>query len=401
MTAKAGVGASDFSTSAAWLDYDKDGWLDLFIVNYLQWSIEKDLFCALDGKNKSYCTPEAYKGASPRLFRSKGDGTFTDVTKAAGMLDPTSKALGIALLDYNADGWLDLFAANDTQPNRLYRNTGQGTFVDEAVAAGVAFNDAGVPRAGMGTDAADYDGSGRPSLVVGNFTNEMIALYHNEGSNLFFDEAPGGDDRPRLAADPHLRLLLLRRRSRWACSTSLRPMATSPTTSAGYSRRSRTPRRRISSCNLGGGKFESIGPRAGAALQKPTVARGAAYGDYDGDGDLDLVLTANNGPARLLRNEGGRANRWLRVQLRGTKSNRSGIGATVVAALANGRKRAAMVKTGSSYLSQSELPLTFGLGADGRVTALEVRWPSGQVDRTGPLEHNRTVTIVEGKGVAK
>src|SRR5215213_8730830 len=192
VTAAAGLPPSTgFATSAAWVDYDKDGALDLLVLNYVTWSIAIDKSCSLDGKTKSYCTPEAYKGASPVLFKGAKDGRFTDVTKATGLVDPQAKALGIALLDYDGDGWIDLFVANDTRPNRLYRNTGKGAFVDEAVAAGVAFNDAGVPRAGMGTDAADYDGSGRPSLVVGNFTNEMIALYHNEGDGLFLDEAPG------------------------------------------------------------------------------------------------------------------------------------------------------------------------------------------------------------------
>ena len=158
-------------------------------------------------------------------------------------------------------------------------------------------------------------------------------------------------------------------------------------------------RRRISSATWAGGSSTPSGPRLGAAFAKPVVARGAAFGDYDGDGDPDLVITENNGPARLLRNDGGNRHRWLRVQLRGTKSNRSGIGATVTATLASGRKPWALVKTGSSYLSQSELPVTFGLGADGRVTGLEVRWPSGQVDRLGAVDHNRTVTIVEGQGL--
>ncbi len=162
VTDAAGVGNTGFSTSAAWLDYDRDGRLDLFVANYVEWSIEKDLFCTLDGKTKSYCTPESYKGQSPALYRNAGNGTFEDATKKAGLYDPTAKALGIALFDYNGDGWLDLFVANDTQPNRLYENKRNGTFADVAVAAGVAFNEAGVARAGMGVDAADYDGSGRP-----------------------------------------------------------------------------------------------------------------------------------------------------------------------------------------------------------------------------------------------
>jgi hypothetical protein len=399
--AASGLPASTgFATSAAWVDYDKDGVLDLFVVNYVTWSIATDKTCSLDGTNKSYCTPEAYKGASPALFKGGKDGRFTDVTKAAGLVDPQAKALGIALIDYNADGWLDLFVANDTRPNRLYRNTGKGAFVDEGVTAGVAFNDAGVPRAGMGTDAADYDGSGRASVVVGNFTNEMIALYHNEGDGLFIDEAPGNaigqasmptltfaclfldvdlDGRPDiLAANGHVAddISKVQPKTRHAQPPHLFR-------------------------NLGSKRFEAISGKVGLAFQKAVVARGAAYGDLDGDGDLDIVLTENNGPARYLRNDGGNRRKWLRVALKGTKSNRSGIGATVTATLPGGAKRWAMVKTGSSYLSQSELPVTFGLGTDARVAGLEVRWPGGGVDTIGAVEANRTITIVEGQGLAK
>ncbi|MGH9762513.1 MAG: FG-GAP repeat domain-containing protein, partial [Blastocatellia bacterium] len=178
VTQKAGVADSKFSTSAVWFDYDKDGKLDLFVCNYVDWSIDRDLFCSLDGKDKSYCTPESYKGQSPTLYHNNGDGTFTDVTKQAGLYDPACKSLGVALIDYNNDGWVDLFVSNDTQPNKLYKNNGDGTFKDEAMTAGVAFSEAGVARAGMGVDAADFDGSGRQSLVIGNFSNEMMALYH-------------------------------------------------------------------------------------------------------------------------------------------------------------------------------------------------------------------------------
>ena len=184
VTAKAEVGNGGFSTSAVWFDYDNDGKLDLFVANYVEWSIAKDQYCSLDGKNKSYCTPQAYKGQSSTLYHNKGNGIFENVTQKAGLNDPTSKALGIALLDYDNDGWLDLFVANDTEPNKLYHNNHNGTFTDVAVGAGIAFGEAGTARAGMGTDAADYDNSGRESLVLGNFTNEGMALYHNDGSGL-------------------------------------------------------------------------------------------------------------------------------------------------------------------------------------------------------------------------
>ncbi|MBA3442900.1 MAG: VCBS repeat-containing protein, partial [Pyrinomonadaceae bacterium] len=189
VTARSGTGDPGFSTSAAWFDYDKDGKLDLFVCNYVEWSVETDEFCALDGKNKSYCTPAKYKGQSNTLYRNRGNGTFENQTKRAGLLDPSGKAMGVALIDYDNNGWMDLFVTNDTEPNRLYKNNGNGTFTDTAVEAGVAFSDAGTARAGMGVDAADYDGSGRQSVIVGNFSNEMMALYRNEGNGLFTDEA--------------------------------------------------------------------------------------------------------------------------------------------------------------------------------------------------------------------
>jgi hypothetical protein len=397
VTAAAGVGASEFSTSAAWVDYDKDGWLDLIVLNYVQWSIATDRFCALDGKNKSYCTPEAYKGASPRLFRSRRNGAFEDVTKAAGVFDPASKALGVALVDYNADGWTDLFIANDTQPNRLYRNTGKGAFVDEGVAAGVAFNDEGKARAGMGTDAADYDGSGRASLVIGNFSNERLTLYHNEGGGLFLDDVPS----TAIAQASQLSLS-------FACFFVDVDLDGLPDIFAGNGHvaddiqkvQPKIPYAQSPHLfrNLGNRKFEVLDKRVGAAFQAPIVARGAATGDYDGDGDPDLVVTTSNGAPKLFRNDGGNRNAWLRVVLQGVKSNRGGIGAKVTARLTSGRTVWGMVKTGSSYLSQSELPLTLGLGPGGRVASLEVQWPSGQIDKIAAPASNRTITVVEGKG---
>ena len=189
VTAKAGVSDPGFSTSAVWFDYDNDGKLDLFVSHYVDWSVAKDQYCSLDGKNKSYCTPQAYKGQSSSLFHNKGNGTFENVTKSAGLYDPTSKSLGIALVDYDNDGWLDLFVANDTEPNKLYRNNHNGTFTDVAVLSGVALSETGRARAGMGVDAGDYDGSGQQSLIIGNFTNESMSLYHNDGSGLYTDEA--------------------------------------------------------------------------------------------------------------------------------------------------------------------------------------------------------------------
>ena len=397
VTAKAAVGDPGFSTSAVWFDYDRDGRLDLFVGRYVEWSIEKDLFCSLNGRTKSYCTPESYKGQSPVLYRNKGDGTFENVTKKAGLHDPSSKMLGVALIDYDGDGLLDLFGANDTQPNRLYRNKGDGTFADVGVMAGVAFNEAGVARAAMGVDAADYDGSGRPSLVIGNFSNEMMALYSTEGNGLFIDEAPastiGRASLLRLTfacffVDVDLDGLL----DIFAANGHVADDISSVQPTITYAQPAHLFR------NLGKKKFEDVSTKAGAALTAPVVGRGAAYGDYDNDGDLDLLVTANNGPARLLRNDGG-TNHKLRVKLVGTSSNRDGIGARVRLHLGGGQTLWRMVKTGSSYLSQSELPLTFGLGSADRVTRIEVKWPDGRKETLPGVEANMSLVVEEGKGI--
>ena len=190
VTEKSGLGGrSAFSTSALWFDYDRDGLLDLFVCNYVKWSPEHDVFCSVDGKNKSYCTPEAYLGSTCWLFHNRGNGTFEDVTAKSGVFDTTSKSLGVALLDYDHDGWPDLLVANDTQPNKLYRNLRNGTFEDVAVHAGVAFSEDGRARAGMGVDVADFDNSGAPGIAITNFDNEMIALYRPGQGGVYSDIA--------------------------------------------------------------------------------------------------------------------------------------------------------------------------------------------------------------------
>ena len=401
VTTKAGVGDGGFSTSAVWFDYDNDGKLDLFVANYVEWSTAKDQYCSLDGKNKSYCTPQAYKGESSTLYHNKGDGMFEDVTKRAGLYDPASKALGIALLDYDNDGWLDLFVANDTEPNKLYHNNHNGTFADVAVGAGIAFGEAGTARAGMGTDAADYDNSGRQSLVLGNFTNEGMALYHNDGGGLFTDEAPlSGISRMSLQSltfgcfffdyDLDGKLDIFAANGHVSDDINV----VQPTVK--YSQPPHLFR------NLGNNKFEEVTNQLGKALQQPIVGRGGAYGDFDNDGDLDLLITGNHGPTRLLRNDNGNQNDVLRVKTVGTKSNRDGIGTRVTMITKKGERLMRMVKTGSSYLSQSELPLTFGLGKPGTESGvrLEIVWPSGQKDSIADVKPNQFITLREGKGIA-
>jgi enediyne biosynthesis protein E4 len=382
VTQKSGLGGrSGFSTSALWFDYDRDGLLDLFVCNYVQWSPAHDVFCTVDGRNKSYCTPEAYHGSTCWLFRNRGNGTFEDVTAKSGIFDTTSKSLGVAMLDYDHDGWPDLFVANDTQPNKLYRNRRDGTFEDVAVRAGVAFSEDGKARAGMGVDAADFDNSGVAGIAVTNFDDEMIALYRPRPggtySGTYEDEAirtgVGPASRMRLGfgcafldanLDGHLDLA--------AVNGHIDETVRNIAGNHGYAQ---PPHLFL---NDGKGAFHDVAAQLGGGFAAPKVGRGLAYGDFDRDGDLDLLITTNQGPAYLYRNDVTTGNRSLRFRLQGTKSNRDGIGAIVRVSTPEGTQ-SRMVKTGSSYLSQSELAVTFGLAVRDRANRVVIEWPSGQV----------------------
>jgi enediyne biosynthesis protein E4 len=400
VTAKAGVRDPGFSTSAVWFDYDNDGKLDLFVLHYVDWSIAKDQFCSLDGKNKSYCTPEAYKGESATLYHNKGNGIFEDMTKKAGLYDLSAKSLGVALVDYDNDGWLDLFVTNDTQPNKLYHNNHDGTFTDAAFSAGVAFSDAGKARAGMGTDAADYDESGRQSLVIGNFTNESLSLYHNDGSGLFTDKASDAGITALSAKSLTFSSFFFDYDlDGWPDIFALNGHVADDVSVTQPSLHYAEPP--LLFRNKSKGNFEDVSGKVGSALRQAIVGRGAAYFDFDNDGDLDLVVTTSNGPAKLLRNDNGNENDMLRVKTVGTRSNRDGIGAKVTVKTSKGMRLFGMVKTGSSYLSQSEMPLTFGLGkpAAGKTVSLQVVWPSGKKESIADIKANQFITLKEGSGI--
>lgn len=399
VTKTSGIANADFGTSAAWLDYDRDGRLDLFVANYVKWTAKEDLWCTLDGVSKSYCTPESYRGTSSKLYRNLGGGRFEDASQKAGVADPTSKSLGVAVLDVDGDGWPDLFVANDTQPNKLYRNNRNGTFTEVGLTSGVAFNEDGIARAGMGVDAADYDRSGRPHLVIGNFSNEMLALYHNEGNGLFIDEAPRSTvGRASLLSLTFATFFFDYDLDGWldifAANGHIDERIGSVQPKVQYAQPPLLLR------NTGKGRFEDVTVSLGQAFNRRIVARGAAHADFDRDGDRDVVISTNHGPAYLFRNDGGNRNTWIAVRTRGVKSNRDGIGAVVRIESGSGRQWQ-MVRSGSSYASQSDLTLTFGLGQDTTVAAIEVEWPSGVRDRVTNVPAGQHLLIEEGRGVVK
>lgn len=392
------LGRQAFSTSAMWFDYDRDGLLDLFVCNYVKWSPEHDVFCSSDGKRKSYCTPEAYHGETCWLFRNRGDGTFEDVTATSGIFDATSKSLGVAMLDYDNDGWPDLLVANDTQPNKLYRNLRNGTFKDVALESGVAFSAEGKARAGMGVDVGDIQNNGGQGIAITNFDNEMIGLYRAVSAGNYSDIAPqsgiGAVSRTTLGfgcafadinLDGALDLLVV--------NGHIDETARNIRYGVGYAQ---PPHLFL---NDGSGHFRDVAADVGSGFADPKVGRGLAYADFDRDGDLDLLITTNNGPAFLYRNDQTAHRRSIRLYLVGTKSNRDAIGARV-RLTSGGVTQSRFVKSGSSYLSQSELALTFGLDNRDKAERLVIEWPSGRTEDFKDLAAGRGYRCVEGKGIA-
>ncbi len=391
-----GAASPAWSTAAAWLDADLDGWLDLFVCNYVDWTPDTDLFTTLDGVNKSYATPQEYEGESCRLLRSEAGTRFRDVTSEAGVDNPEGKSLGIVVDDFNGDGWPDVAIANDTYQNFLYVNQGDGTFVESGLQAGIAFDEFGRARAGMGIDVADIANQGRLSVAIGNFSNEPVALYTQIGPDLFQDLAGAARlTRPTLLPltfglrfadldlDGYADLLL--------GNGHIEPDIQAVQADVTF----RQPP--LIFQNDGRGQFADVTAQVGGGFEEPIVARGIATSDLDRDGDLDVVVTTNGGPAKLFRNELAPA-AWVRVTLEGAPPNRGAIGA-VARAFAGGVAQRFVVSTGGSYLSQSETnPLLVGLGSATAVDSIVVRWPRGAVSRAGPVEAGRSVTLTEPRG---
>lgn len=391
---------SPWSSSAAFVDADNDGHLDLFIGNYVEWSQETDLFCSVDGETKAYCTPEEYEGVSSRFYRNDGDGTFSDRTEEAGFDSSPGKTLGVTILDYNQDGWMDLYVANDMERNLLYENNGDGTFEERGTVSGTAYSEEGRVRAGMGADAGIVDSTGEPTIFVGNFSREKISVFRHLQDGLFEDRsAVSGIGRPgRLTLAFGLFLFdaeLDGNLDLFVANGHVQPEIEDIDEAVDYEQ---PPHLFL---NDGNGTFEEKEVESGP-LAQPLVARGAAYADVDQDGDLDIVVTENEGGAHLWRNEirqrqGQTDPGYLRVALDGRASNRGGIGARVL--IEHGEtSQERILRSGSSYLSSSELLLTFGLGESDQVDRVTVEWPSGAVDQIEDVEANQVLHVVEGDG---
>ena len=393
---RAGVAGSGWDTSSAWFDYDGDGLPDLYVGRYVDWSPAKDLFCTLDGKTKSYCTPERYPGRSSRLYRNLGGGRFEDVTKKAGLENANQKALGVAPWDFDGDGRVDLFVSNDTTPNNLFRNRGDGTFEDVGIPTGVAVDEAGRARGAMGAAWADTKNGKGAAVAVGNFSNELKSLYWTESGEVFLDESPRSGVGPTSFLDLTFGVLFFDadldgRMDLLLSNGHVEPSVQEVQKDVAYRQ---APALYL---NAGDGRFTRLGERSGD-LAKPLVGRGAAYADLDGDGDIDVILVENGGPARVFINPTNAPEKSVRVRLTGSgKSNRDAVGARVTATI-GARTLSQQVSGGQSYLSASEKTLTFGLGAAAKIDTLEIRWPDGTTQTLEDVPGGARLAITQGAG---
>ncbi len=406
VTDESGVGFSkasgassdwEWSTGSTWIDYDRDGDLDLFVANYVQWTPETDIWATLDGKTKSYATPQQYQGSTCVLYENQGNGKFKNVTQSAGVHNPKGKSLSAVVDDFNDDGWPDFFVTNDTQPNFLYINNTDGSFTDHALSAGVAYDENGLARAGMGVSITDVTNSGVRSIGIGNFSGEPISLYTQAGVGTFIDRAgatrlskpttslltfavlfadlnlDGYDDV--IFANGHIEPEIHRVREGWTFAQQTKVYL-----------------------NDRAGRFLDITDDTGDALTEKIVGRCLATADIDNDGDLDVLVTGNGGSPKLLRNDQTGGGRFVRVRLQGGKYNPSAIGARLRAEI-GGMTVTRFITTGGSYLSQSELVATIGLGEAEAIDKLEVRWPDGSIDHFEDLASQHIYTVQLKRGI--
>ena len=393
VTDRAGVAAPGWSTCATWFDYDKDGRLDLFVSAFVQYN--KEMSCGNNRLGRNfYCIPRVFKPRPSYLYHNNGDGTFKDVSKESGIADSPGKSFGAVATDVNNDGLSDLFVANDTMPNFLFVNRGAGKFQEVGLSAGVAYSEAGAPRSGMGVDATDYDGDGWQDLFVANIDQELFSLYQNQKDLTFTDEPGEIAPATRLLSgwglkffdydndgDPDLFL----------ANGHPDDMVETLTTRVKY----KEPLLMFENTGRG---YRDVSAQSGAAFSKTYPARGMAVGDYDNDGDLDVLISNNGEPPLLLRNDGGNRNNWLGLQLVSTKSNAAAVGAVITWQVGE-RKFTRLKTTGGSYLASHDPREILGAGRGGKIDSVEIRWPSGKVDRLSNLPVNTYARVVEGEGL--
>jgi enediyne biosynthesis protein E4 len=393
MTDKAGVAATGWSTCAVWFDYDNDGKLDLFVSSFVLYN--KEMSC---GNNrlglKYYCIPRVFKPQPSHLFHNSGEGAFTDVSKESGILNSPGKSFGVVATDVNNDGWVDLFVANDTMPNFLFINKGNGKFEEVGLAAGVAYSEAGSPRSGMGVDAGDYDGDGWQDLFVANIDQELFSLYHNQHDLTFTDEPGEIGPATRSLSGWGLKFFDYDNDGNpdlFLANGHPDDMVETLTVRVKY-------REPILMFENTGGTFKNVSAQSGAVFSKDFPARGMAVGDFDNDGDLDLLISNNGGAPLLLRNEGGNRNNWLGLQLVATKSNPAAVGA-IITWQVGAIKHSRLKTNGGSYLASHDPREILGAGRGGKIDAVAIQWPSGKVDKLTNLPINTYIKVVEGVGI--
>jgi hypothetical protein len=399
VTEKAGVAdTGGWATSAGWFDYDRDGYLDLLVCNYIDWSPQNNIWCG-DRKPgyRSYCHPDNYKGQRLKLYHNNHDGTFTDVSDKSGVGKPEAKGMGVVLADMNGDGWTDIVIANDTWPNFLFMNQRDGTFKDVSFISGIAASEDGKYEAGMGIDAADVDGDGYPDIYITHLDHELNRLYRNNHDSTFDDVtyACGIGNQVVTLSGVTMKFLDYDNDG-WTDICQVNGAMLDNI--ALYHSEVSYPEAKLMFRNLGSGKFKKVSEELGPDFMKPVPGRGLAVADYDNDGDLDLAINVRGERAELLRNDGGNANNWLQVFLIGTKSNRDAVGASLKV-VAEGFTQVKQRQGGMGYMSASDPRVHFGLGTRKSIQSLEITWPNGAVEKLDKVPVNEIITVKEGEGI--